>query len=190
MPITISGKHTEVGDSLSTHARQHLTALLEKYLHKTPEAQVILKKSSHLFICDLIVHLHHHLTVRCEGHDSDAYRSFDCALRKLESRIKRYRTRLRNHHRLPKESVQLALAQQYRVDTYQEDTGEDTPVVVAEMSSEIHSLTVGEAVMQLDLSESPVLIFQNGVTQKLNVVYRRPDGHIGWIDPHYSSTGS
>ncbi len=177
----------EVGEHLHAHVRQQIQLVLGKYFDQLPETHVVFKTSAHIFICDLVVHLHHHLTIRCESQDNDAYHCFDGVLKKLDERIKRYRTRIRNQHRIPKEKAHAMLAKQYVVDTHQEDTGEDIPLIIADMCSELRSMTVGEAVMQLDLTEQSVLVFQNTTTAHLNVVYRRRDGHIGWIDPHLHS---
>lgn len=132
----------------------------------------------------ITVHIGHHFVVHCHGQDEDPYRSVTNALHKLQTRIKRYKNRLRNRKRHPREeSVEALPALQYIVNGTEEDTGTDAPLIIAEMNSQVLALSVGEAVMRMDLSESPVLLFRNAASGQFNVVYKRPDGNVGWIDP-------
>ncbi len=181
MSIQIAGHQIEVGESLNTFIETELKSLLDKYVGELHESQVHLSKDHHEFITDLAVHVSKNLIIHSKGHDSDAYKSFGDALTKLETRIKKYRSRLRDRKR---HSEVAAISALYSVvDHKSEDSGTDTPVVVAEMAHEIHHLTVSEAVMKLDLADSPVVMFKNAANDQLNVVYRRKDGNVGWIDP-------
>ena len=184
MTIVISGKNIEVGESLREFVTQELRTLVEHYMGDIMEAQVVLSKENHLFNSDVTVHIGHHLVVHCHGQDEDPYRSVTNALHKLQSRIKRYKNRLQNRKRHPREEfVETSPALQYVVNGTAEDTGADAPLIIAEMNSQILALSVGEAVMRMDLSESSVLLFRNAANDQLNVVYKRPDGNVGWIDP-------
>ena len=187
MPIAITGKNIELGDSLREFVTQQLHSVVEQYMGDILEAQVVFSKDHHVFKCDVSVHISRHFVVHCHGQDEDAYRSFTHAIHKLESRIKRYKTRLHNRKRHRDEGIESLPAQQYVVNALEEDTGEDAPLIIAEMGSEIHALSVGEAVMRMDLSESPVMLFKNAANGQFNVVYKRVDGHIGWIDPSHKA---
>jgi len=187
MKILTSGKHIEVGENLRTHIETTLKALVNRQLGDVLEANVVIAKDNYQFSTDISVHVSRHFTVRAHAQDTDPYRSCDLALEKMEARIHRYKNRLRDKKRLNREETTLP-AQQYVINAQEEDKGEDTPLIIAEMSHEIPTLSVGEAVMRMDLSEAPVMMFKNTHSGHFNVVYRRPDGHIGWIDPGISQT--
>jgi len=181
MKISTSGKHIEVGESLKAHIENVLKTLVKRQLGDILEANVVVSKGKINFTTDVSVHISRHFTVRAHGEDGDPYRSCDLALEKMEARIHKYKTRLRDQKRGKDENI--LPAQQYVINSQEEDMGEDTPLIIAEMSHEIPTLTVGEAVMRMDLSESTVMMFKNPKSGHFNVVYRRNDGHIGWIDP-------
>jgi ribosomal subunit interface protein len=181
MKISTSGKHIEVGESLKEHIENALKVIVKRQLGDILEAQVLVSKDKNQFTTDVSVHVSRHFTVRAHAQDGDAYRSCDLALEKMEARIHRYKTRLRDQKRSKDETI--FPAQQYVINAQEEDLGEDTPLIIAEMTHEIPTLTVGEAVMRMDLSESAVMMFKNTKSDQFNVVYRRNDGHIGWIDP-------
>lgn len=182
MKISTSGKHIEVGESLKSHIETALKGIVTRQLGDVLEAQVVVSKDNYQFTTDISVHVSRHFTVRAHAQDTDPYRSCDLALEKMEARIHRYKTRLRDQKRTREEEILLP-AQQYVISAEDEDKGEDTPLIIAEMSHDIQTLSVGEAVMRMDLSESPVMMFKNKQSGDFNVVYRRTDGHIGWIDP-------
>lgn len=181
MKISTSGKHIEVGESLRTHIESALKTLVARQLGDVLEANVVISKGRYEFKTDISVHVSRHFTVRAHADDDDPYRSCDLALEKMEARIHRYKTRLRDQKRVRDEDI--FPAQQYVINTENEDTGADTPLIIAEMSHEIPTISVGEAVMLMDLSDSTVMMFKNTKSGQFNVVYRRDDGHIGWIDP-------
>jgi ribosomal subunit interface protein len=185
MPIAVTGKNIEVGESLREFITQELRRVVEQYMGDIIEAQVIFSKDNHLFNTDITVHISSHLVVHCQSQgDDDAYRSATNALHKLENRIKKYKNRLRNRKRSPRdEALESLPAQQYILNPHEENSTEDAPVIIAEMDSQIHSLSVGEAVMKMDLKDVPVVLFRNAANGQFNVVYKRPDGNIGWIDP-------
>jgi len=181
MKISTSGKQIEVGESLKSHIETALKTLVKRHLGDVLEAQVIVSKDKHEFNTDISVHVSRHFTVRTHAQDGDPYRSYDLALEKMEARIHRYKARLRDQKRARDED--FLPAQHYVINTQEEDKGEDTPLIIAEMSHDIPTLSVGEAVMRMDLSDSAVMMFKNKTSGDFNVVYRRHDGHIGWIDP-------
>ncbi len=181
MSVQISGKHVDIGESLSGHIKEGVQGVAKRYFGELIDAQVTLDKESHEFFCNIILHVSKSFVVRAHGADPDAYKAFDLACEKLEKRTSRYKSRLRDRKRGGEDDVIPAL--QYVVNATEEDKGEDTPVIIAEMSSGLPTLSVGDAVMRMDLSDYPVLMFKNSKHGQLNVVYKRPDGHIGWIDP-------
>lgn len=180
MTIHVAGHQLDVGESLNTFIQTELKNLLEKYVGETNESHVHLSKDHHEFVTDLNVYVSKNLNIHSKGRDSDAYKSFSDALTKLETRVKKYKARLRDRKRHDAISASAVYSV---VNREAEDTGADTPVVIAEMTHDIHHLTVSEAVMKLDLADSPVVMFKNAANDQLNVVYKRKDGNVGWIDP-------
>jgi ribosomal subunit interface protein len=182
MKISISGKHIEVGDSLRTHIEESLKSIVTRQLGDVLEVQAVISKdNTYQFTADISIHISRHFTVRAHASDADAYRSCDLALEKMVSRIHRYKARLRDQKRNAEDTI--LPAQQYVINSQAEDKGEDHPIIIAEMSHEIPTISVGEAVMRMDLTESSVMMFKNPTSGHFNVVYRRQDGHVGWIDP-------
>ena len=187
MKITISGKQVETGSALRQHVEQRLDSVLGKYLDRAVAAHVTVSKSRHQFRADCSAHLSTGLTAQSHAEDSDIYTAFDGALERLEKQLRRYKRRLRNHHRRRAEPVPADNGQSYVLapqDDEESPDGDDSqPLIVAETTTLIRSLTVGEAVMQMEIAHAPVLVFRNEANGGINVVYQREDGNIGWIDP-------
>lgn len=181
MSVQVSGKHVDIGDSLKGHIEEGVQTVAKRYFGELIDAQVTVEKESHNFFCAIALHVSKNFVVRAHGEDGDAYKAFDQACEKLEKRTSRYKSRLRDRKRGGDED--MIHASQYVVNAHDEDQGEDTPVIIAEMSGNVPTLSVGDAVMRMDLSDYPVLMFKNSKHGNINVVYKRPDGHIGWIDP-------
>jgi hypothetical protein len=134
------------------------------------------------------VHARRGVVVQCHGEASDPYVAFDSAAEHLDKRLRRHKRRLRNHHRSPKEESESPDATDYVVATVAEEeqareASDDQPLIIAEMRTSIPQLSVSEAVMRLDLTDLPALLFRNSAHGNLNLVYRRRDGNVGWIDP-------
>jgi ribosomal subunit interface protein len=182
MKVMISGKHVEIGDSLRSHIEEKLQQVTQRYVADAVEGGVTLAKENHLFRAEISLHVSHNFIVRAHDEDVDPYRSVDLAMAKLEVQVKRYRTRLRDRRRGEGQSADIP-AQYYVLEGKTTEDAGDNPLIIAEMGSEILNLSVGEAVMRMDLSANPVMMFRNNMNGQLNVVYRRDDGHIGWIDP-------
>ncbi|MEQ8194063.1 MAG: ribosome-associated translation inhibitor RaiA [Rhodospirillales bacterium] len=184
MDISIQGKHLDVGEALRTHAEQNLDHTVAKYFNRALDASVTFSRESHLFRTDILVHAGRGLTMQGSAANDDAYISFDQALERISKQLRRYKRRLVDHHKRAAEEP--LMAQQYVLAPEQEDEVPENaqPVIVAEMPHEIATLTVGEAVMRMDLANVPITMFRNRAHGGINVVYRRPDGHIGWIDPN------
>jgi len=187
MQYQISGKQIDIGEALQTHVRDDLGAVVQKYAERPTNAQVVFSKSAHEFVCEATVHLSTGLTAQAKAHATEIYAAFDGCSEKMEKQLRRYKRRLKDHHKERAQPVELSGAASYILasDEGAGDSEPETlqPMIVAEMETKIPSLSVGEAVMQMELAGAPVLVFRNEGKDGLNVVYRREDGNIGWIDP-------
>ncbi len=187
MRYQISGKQIDIGNALQQHVRTELDGIVEKYAERPTDAQIVFSRNAHEFVCEATVHLSTGLTAQARAHDTEIYAAFDSCGEKMEKQLRRYKRRLKNHHRERAEPVELSGASAY-ILAASEDNGEQEPetlqpMIIAEMEAQIPSLSVGEAVMQMELSSAPVLVFRNEGHNGINVVYSREDGNIGWIDP-------
>ena len=201
MHITVSGKQVDLSDALRTRVSDGLDTIAGKYFDGALEANVTFSRARSFFTCDINVHAGRGLTVRGEGEAADANSAFDDAAEHIAKRLRRYRRRVNEHARdlanreRPAAAREYILRQEDSEPRAETDTGSETgaapvpnPVsayatIIAEQATHIGTLSVGEAVMQMDLSDQQVMMFLNSSTGELNVVYRRNDGHIGWIDP-------
>ena len=161
--------------------------VMEKYSQRPTDATVIFSRSGHEYVCEATVHLSSGLNASAKAHANEIYAAFDAAGEKMDKQLRRYKRRLKDHHKQRPEPVEVFGASSYILAAEQEDVESESetlqPIIVAEMETKIPSLSVGEAVMQMELAGAPVLIFRNEGKDGLNVVYRREDGNIGWIDP-------
>ena len=187
MKYHITGKQIDIGESLQTHVKDQLGSVVEKYAGRPTDATVTFSKNGHLFVAEIDVHLSTGLMVNARGQDPEIYAAFDRSIDKADKQLRRYKRRLKDHHRARAEPVALSGASSYILASQDEEaTPEEEvlqPVIVAEMKTKIPSLSVGEAVMQMELAGAPVLVFRKEGDDRLNVVYQREDGNIGWIDP-------
>lgn len=187
MQISVKGKQLDVGDSLRSHVQQTVTDLAGKYFQNALEAHVTLTKEAHLYRAEITVHPSKGHVVQASGSASEPYPAFDEAARTMAKRLQKYRSKLQDrHNRLPTSEVAASMNVKKVIfggaATEDEATG-DEPLVVAEMETPVQTLTVGQAVMALELEDLPALMFVNKGTDTLNMVYRRADGNIGWVDP-------
>ena len=186
MRYEVSGKQIDVGEALQSHVKQELAVVMEKYSQRPTDATVIFSRSGHEYVCEATVHLSSGLNASAKAHANEIYAAFDAAGEKMDKQLRRYKRRLKDHHKQRPEPVEVFGASSYILAAEQEDVESESetlqPIIVAEMETKIPSLSVGEAVMQMELAGAPVLIFRNEGKDGLNVVYRREDGNIGWID--------
>ena len=188
MQITVSGKQVELSDALRERVSDHLDVIAGKYFDDAMEANVTFSRARSFFTCDINVHAGRGLTVRGEGEAADAHSAFDDAAEHIAKRLRRYRRRVNDHARDLAHRARPEAGRQYVLRQEEggaEAVATETPAyatVIAESVAEISTLSVGEAVMRMDLADQQVLMFRNSATAELNVVYRRTDGHIGWID--------
>jgi len=187
MRYQISGKQIDIGEALQTHVRTELDEILSKYAGRPTDAYVVFSKSGHEFVCESVVHLSTGLNAQATGRANEIYAAFDSSGEKMDKQLRRYKRRLKDHHKERSQPVELSDAGSYILESRDEsdETANDTVngMIVAEMETKIPSLSVGEAVMQMEIASSPVLVFRNEKHNGINVVYRRDDGNIGWIDP-------
>lgn len=203
MQVQVSGKHVDVGDALGSRISQELEDGVGKYFERGgQDAEVVVSKDGHGFKVDCWVRLASGQSIVTTGLGGDAHAAFTDSLVKLEKRVRRYKRRLKNHHAGPRglspEKTEMAAAEVARVmvfrdpDTVEDDAfgdagapDENPPagMVIAETDTKIRLMTVGQAVLELDMTGYPVVMFRNAGHGGVSVVYRRPDGNIGWIDP-------
>ncbi|MDF1856660.1 ribosome-associated translation inhibitor RaiA [Pseudooceanicola sp.] len=187
MRYQITGKHIDVGEALQTHVQTELGEVVGKYAQRPIDATVVFSKSAHEFVCEAVVHLSSGLTAQAKAHATEIYAAFDECNEKMDKQLRRYKRRLKDHHAKRDQPVEHLEAASYILAADQEEGESDAPdlqpVIVAEMQTQIPSLSVGEAVMHMELAGAPVLVFRQQGKDGLNVVYRRDDGNIGWIDP-------
>ena len=187
MRYQISGKQIDIGEALQTHVKAELGSVVAKYAGRPTDAQVVFSKSANEFVCESIVHLSTGLTAQARGHAHEIYSAFDKCLEKMDKQLRRYKRRLKDHHKDRSQPVEFSGASSYILASESEGSESEPdslqPIIVAEIETQIKSLSVGEAVMQMELAGAPVLVFRNEAKDGVNVVYRREDGNIGWIDP-------
>lgn len=184
MEITVNSKQMDVGDSLRSHSQDNLKDTVSKYFDRAIDATVTFSKAKHdFFHVEITVHAGRGLTVHGSAEESDAYPAFDQALDRVGKQLRRYKRKLVSHHQKSDEEFSPAQYSILETSSVEEIPEEDNPAIIAEMPHDIVTLSVSEAVMRLDLGNLPVVMFKNGSHGGLNVVYRRTDGNVGWIDP-------
>ncbi len=188
MQIQTSGKNIDIGGAFRKHVEERLTEGINKYFEGAVSAQVVVEKQRAAFNTECTVHLPTGLVLQASGEGGDAYSSFEEALEHLETRLRRYKRRLVSHAKKRRRPMPAFPAQSFVIAPQEEadeapEAEDFTPAIVAETTSQISGMTVGEAVMQLELATMPFLLFRNSAHGGVNIVYRREDGHIGWIDP-------
>lgn len=187
MRYQITGKQIDVGAALQTHVKNEMDGVLQKYSQRPTDANVIFSKSGHEYVCEVTIHLSSGLKAAARAHETEIYSAFDGCAEKMDKQLRRYKRRLKDHHKDRTEPVELTGASSYILasesDTDETEPASLQPIIVAEMETSIPSLSVGEAVMQMELAGAPVLVFRNEKKDGVNVVYRRDDGNIGWIEP-------
>lgn len=209
MQVQVSGKHVDVGEALRSRIEGELSQGIEKYFDRGGAADVVVTKDGRDFRIDAVVNLASGQQIVGHGAGADAHAAFDVLLDKVEKRVRRYKRRLRDRPAAPNgglgpEAVEMAFERvpltvlrspgEVEDDTFG-DAGQVEPsppegMVIAETERQIRTMTVGMAVLELDLTDYPVVLFRNAAHGGLSVVYRRPDGNVGWIDPERTRSGN
>ncbi|MCK5284142.1 MAG: ribosome-associated translation inhibitor RaiA [Alphaproteobacteria bacterium] len=192
MELTVHGKQIDVGDALRTHVTDKIEDLNQKYFDHAAFATVIFSREGHgrkQTKTHIQIQLGKNIMVMSDAVENDPYVSFEAAANKVAKQLRRYKRKLRDHHdRMEATSEQdIILARDYvlKAASEQDDEPEEIkdPVIIAEMTTNVQTMSVSEAVMRMDLSGDQALMFSNASHGRLNVIYRRSDGNIGWIDP-------
>ena len=198
MRVLVAGRHMDVGESLRSRITDELTDGVAKYFSRATDANVTVGKAKIGYEVDCVVHLSSGMTLQAEGQAMDAHAAFSDALEKINKRVRRYKRRLRNHHADNKSALPAENAPAYVLaplaadvdesggeddDAPAAESGDGAPLVIAETTAAVRTMPVAMAVWQLELMEEPALLFRNAAHGGLNMVYRRADGNIGWVDP-------
>jgi ribosomal subunit interface protein len=185
MHIQVNGKQIDIGDALRQHVEERLTDRVFKYFDRPVDSQVTFARDGHEYRADCAVHLSTGMNLLTHGKSTDIYGSFDMAVDRLEKRLRRYKRRLKDHHSRTAQLPSFEAASYVIAGTGEQEEEPEglQPVIIAEGTAHVRTCTVGEAVMEMDLTEAPVVLFRNSGHGRLNIVYRRADGNVGWVDP-------
>jgi len=194
MDIRISGHQVETGDALRTHVTDRLQGIAEKYFARAISSEVTFGKGPHDvgFKCDIVMHVTRGLVLKGRHDAQDAHLAFDGAATKIEKQLRRYSRRLKDRH--AGQAIELAEAGAYDAgytlfaEQVDEDEAGDAPLIIAETRVDVPDASVSDAVMMLDLRNTAALLFKNSGTGSYNMVYRRGDGTIGWVEPQRAGT--
>jgi len=192
MQVKVEGHQIDVGDALRTHVEEHLLENIKKYFQNPIEASVkFSKEADYLYRADVQIHVGKGILLQAHNSANDPYPAFDGAAERLSKRMRRYKGRLKNHHNkiesLAETDIIPASYKAFAGDIEEETQEGEEPTVVAEMNMQVLPLAVSDAVMRLELADAPALMFRNVKHGGLNMVYRRKDGNIGWVDPDGNS---
>lgn len=190
MHIIVEGHQIDIGQALQTYVTESLTDLCAKFFDHTISGDVTFQPEKHGYHkCDITVSVGNGIVLKASDTEGDIYKAYDRAADKIKKQLRRYKARLRDHHRRVQDQQpdQLAAAA-YVLQPEPEDQelqaqADDKGLIIAETQTVIETLSVSDAVMRMDLADVNAYMFRNSKTNQLSVVYRRKDGHIGWIDP-------
>lgn len=193
MKIKITGKNMKVGSALKEYTETTLEGAVSKYFDRAIVADVVFCKEAHLFSADIIVNegTGTGIIIRGQGQEPDVYAAFDAAAVRMEKQLRRYKRKLKNHHKLSTREAALAATKRVLSNEGQEITeGDDKHLIIAEKETHIETLTVSDAVMLMDLANLPALMFVNKKTGKIDLVYHRADGNISWVESDIAASGA
>lgn len=194
MKLSVQGKQINIGDSLREHVEEKLNDVNAKYFSRAIDANVIFSREGEgFFKAHISIRIGKNIQIMADAIENEIYLSFDVAAAKVAKQLRRYKNRLRDHHQrieqtpesesLKARDYTLAMEAFANQESEAEAEQPDNPLIVAEMSSDIETLSVSEAVMRMDLANQSALLFRNASHNGLNLVYRRSDGNVGWVDP-------
>jgi ribosomal subunit interface protein len=186
MEIRVSGHQIDTGTALQDHAAERLNGIIDKYFNRAMSSQVTFGKApTAAFACDIVMHVNNGLVLKSHAQAHDAHLSFDQAADKIEKQLRRYMKRLKEHKPGHDAAPVIEANAEYRVfAAADEEEPSDNPTIVAETKVDIPRANVADAVMMMDLRNTTALLFRNSNSGELNMVYRREDGNIGWVEPH------
>jgi len=193
MQVSVSGQHLSIGLSLQEYVKERMGGSIKKYFDHAPSATVHFNKQNHDFSCDIVVNdgTGRHIVIKSNASSDDVYFAFDAALSKIEKQLRKYKSKLKDHSSKMKVSEVIPTTTKYVIsptkigdEVEDQEIDLDNPVIVAEKATKILKLSVGQAVMKMDLEDLPALMFRNVKTDRINVVYYRKDGNISWVDSY------
>jgi ribosomal subunit interface protein len=190
MSLRISGKNLDIGDALRGAIEGRLGDAIAKYFDGGFTGHVVVAREGSGFRSECVIHLDTGIVLQTEGRAQDPHQSFELAAERIDKRLRRYKGRLKSHHAHGRRDEEAAQATSYVIAAPDEEADapfDETPTIIAEETTQLKTLTVGGAVMAMDLADLPVVVFRHAGHGGINVVYRRRDGHIGWIDPSLKS---
>lgn len=185
MSVRVSGKHMEIGESFRLRIIEQMGLLVGKYYEGGYSSQVTVEKAGSRFSADCKLHLDTGAALQASGEANDPQACFDMAAERIEKRLRRYKRKLKDHHNGPNHVPAAEVAYsvfEAEVDEDEEIADDYAPTIVAETTKQLRTMSVASAVMALDMTDEPVLIFRSPGKAQVNIVYRRNDGNIGWID--------
>ena len=200
MTLRVSGKSISVGDALRGRVSERTDEVLRKYFDGNYSGHITLSKDGFGFRTDCALHLDSGITLEAESNAADAYASADQALLMIEKRLRRYKSRLKDRSARKAYAASAALAEMeaptldapsYVIEAPadEDEVAAYSPVIIAEATTSLKRLSVSEAVMELDLTGVACIVFQHGSSGRVNIIYRRPDGNVGWVDPPAVNSG-
>jgi ribosomal subunit interface protein len=202
MTLRVSGKSISIGEALRGRVSERTEEVLRKYFDGNYSGHITLSKDGFGFRTDCALHLDSGITLEADSNAADAYASADQALLMIEKRLRRYKSRLKDRSSRKAHAASAALAEidgaaldalSYVIEAPASDTEGEmdgySPVIIAEATTSLRRLSVSEAVMELDLTGAACVVFQHGSSGRVNVIYRRADGNVGWIDPPAVNSG-
>jgi putative sigma-54 modulation protein len=194
MPFRVSGKNLDIGEALRERVNARIVDALGKYFDGGYSGHVTVEKEGFGFRTECVIHLDSGIVLHTEANAADAYGSADQAAIRIEKRLRRYKRRLKDHHVARANGAAVVDAPSYVIEApSHEEDGEETefnPVIIAETTTVLKQFSVSEAVMELDMTGAPVVVFRHASHGRVNLVYRRPDGNVGWIDPPAGNAGT
>jgi len=187
MPFRVSGKNIDIGEALRERVSARVVEALSKYFNGGYSGHVTVEKEGFGFRTECAIHLDSGIVLHTEANAADAYASADQAAERIEKRLRRYKRRLKDHHVARANGAPVIDAPSYVIEAPAHDDDEEVtefnPVIIAETTTALKQLSVSEAVMELDMTGAPVVVFRHASHGRVNLVYRRPDGNVGWVDP-------
>ncbi len=193
MPFRVSGKNIDIGDALRQRVEARISEALGKYFDGGYSGHVTVAKEGFGFRTECALHLDSGITLEAEATAADAYASADHAAVRIEKRLRRYKRRLKDRPAPRRDNAEVT-APSYVIAAPDPDASEEVtefhPVIIAESTTPLRHLSVSDAVMELDMTGAAVVVFRHAGHGRINIVYRRPDGHIGWVDPPSMDGGS
>ena len=191
MSLRISGKHMDIGDAFRARIEVRIADAVDKYFDGGYSGRVTVEKSNSRYSADCMVSLDSGVSLQANGEAYEPHAAFDAAAERIEKRLRRYKRKLKSHDQSPanQNEVDVAYRVMASVGEEEDEVSEDyAPAIVAESTVSLRTMTVANAIMELDTKDSPVFVFRNAGNDQVNIVYRRPDGNIGWIDPSTTRT--